>query len=123
MKIVITGFGKFNGVENNPTTELVAHFASEFQTSYSSSNNKVECKVLEVSCGAVDEFYAASNFDFKNTVFIHLGVHGRAKSIILEQQGWNDKTFRCPDERGYNPDAVKICSDLDLYSTIKSNFR
>ena len=36
-------------------------------------------------------------------VWIHLGVHGGAHCVHLEQCAYNDISFRVPDERGYQP--------------------
>ncbi len=126
-RLVLTGFGKFNGVENNPTTALVAHFREELAQQQETLlpgavGDRYECHVLEVSVGAVDELYESAHFDFEDCKFVHLGVNSRATSIALEMQAWNDKSFRVPDERGYNPEAVPIDCNSELNSSLQSSY-
>jgi hypothetical protein len=42
-------------------------------------------------------------------LWLHFGVHGGAKTFLLEQRAYNDATFRCPDERGY-----MVCVNNDI---------
>jgi pyroglutamyl-peptidase len=52
----------------------------------------------------------------KYIVFLHLGVHGAAHCFNLENTGWNDADFRCPDERGWTPVKEPIIAENGLGS-------
>jgi pyrrolidone-carboxylate peptidase len=39
---------------------------------------------------------------------LHLGVHGRAQAYHLEARGYNNCSFRVPDQRGWQPEGLEI---------------
>ncbi|CAM9795416.1 unnamed protein product [Ectocarpus fasciculatus] len=45
------------------------------------------------------------------TVFVHCGVNGGSKRFALETRGFNEATFRVPDEQGYCPSFVPVERD------------
>eukprot|EP01130_Rhizamoeba_saxonica_P013852 TRINITY_DN595_c0_g1_i2.p1 TRINITY_DN595_c0_g1~~TRINITY_DN595_c0_g1_i2.p1 ORF type:complete len:218 (+),score=42.22 TRINITY_DN595_c0_g1_i2:57-710(+) len=115
---VLTGFGKFGGIEDNPTTHLITNLPEYLQSHpLSEQVQVVSYNVYEV---AADPATESLNLDWTNlsnnphfnnaehVVFLHFGVAGNSHNIRLECQGFNNATFRIPDERGYQPDAVPI---------------
>ncbi|MDI9636776.1 hypothetical protein QPK87_39115 [Kamptonema cortianum] len=83
MKWIITGFGPFPGVDENPSAELVKT-ASQATT------------ILDVTFRSVDEFIAQlaqKEWD----AWLMVGVSGKANSMLLETVGRNIV--------GLNPDA------------------
>jgi pyroglutamyl-peptidase len=41
---------------------------------------------------------------------VHLGVHSCATCFHLERCAWNDASFRCPDEAGWQPHGEAVVS-------------
>eukprot|EP00850_Spirogloea_muscicola_P022176 SM000281S10744 [mRNA] locus=s281:58039:60161:+ [translate_table: standard] len=44
----------------------------------------------------------------EQTVWIHLGVNSGASKIAIEKKAFNEATFRCPDEMGWQPQNIPI---------------
>jgi pyrrolidone-carboxylate peptidase len=120
--IVMTGFGAFGSVLTNPTKEMIEYFTEHMKSfSYLTKDNIEEnipviYQVLEVSAEACEEFFQKTLQKLKdlNTAvckeneildlyFIHLGIDANASMIKLERYGYNNKSFRIPDTRGYQP--------------------
>lgn len=108
MKICLTGFGKFSGVETNPTTEIVRAIEEEHwvpTVCMDSADFKFITDVVEVSTTGSDLSLQAlvgsdSAAHTVPTLLIHLGVDGRAEQFKLESTAYNNMTFRVPDELG-----------------------
>ena len=95
-QIVITGFGKFPGVEKNPTETLVELIQKKI------GRDDVHFDVLEVSAQGTSAQLEAlqEKYSGKDTIWIHLGVNMGIKIFNLEQRAYNCADFRCPDVRG-----------------------
>ncbi len=105
-RIVLTGFGRFNGVNDNPTALMVPKLKE-----IAAKLPGVEvaaCEVLEVSAIECLRFFRGMQPDDKDPIFVHLGVASTRTEICLEQCAYNNADFRCPDERGWNPLQVPI---------------
>jgi len=113
----ITGFGKFGGVDNNPTEVLVKALPSFMRSNPLGKNATIDrCQILEVSGQGAKEGLE----DIRNTVFqsagqqrvwLHLGVDANAKTFKLEKCAWNEAKFRIADERGWEPKDECIVAD------------
>jgi hypothetical protein len=111
--VVLTGFGKFQGVEKNPTTEIVQEFKD--------SSNIGNCSVLvsptifetaattslETFQGIAEQVTNHPDYGQSNTKFVfvsfrirehvplltflqlHLGVNGKGKRFALETAAYN----------------------------------
>lgn len=115
-------------VPDNPTSTLVRRLQKEASSLKAQRVNVLETHIMETSADAVRkevcEMYtrvcskgnasvveAAAATSSSSTaaeggitiVFLHLGVNYRGTQFQLEQCGYNDATFRIPDERGYQP--------------------
>ena len=127
----LTGFGPFHGVPDNPTSWLMYTLPSALEEWKDKPKNiTITCEVLETSAqGSLEQFnimQAALQEHSADDIhmWIHFGVNGKAKVFNLELQAFNEATFRCPDERGYQcsnqlivaEEKTKLCSDLDLAS-------
>lgn len=98
-KVFVTGFGKFCGIADNPTTHLAAWLAQ-------SSLDLAGHAVLDVAVQDVTEWFDENQISFagENPPFLlHLGVDGGAEEFALECTSYNTIDFRCPDERQYQP--------------------
>eukprot|EP00531_Pseudo-nitzschia_arenysensis_P008224 CAMPEP_0116134416 /NCGR_PEP_ID=MMETSP0329-20121206/10632_1 /TAXON_ID=697910 /ORGANISM="Pseudo-nitzschia arenysensis, Strain B593" /LENGTH=242 /DNA_ID=CAMNT_0003629121 /DNA_START=22 /DNA_END=753 /DNA_ORIENTATION=- len=117
---VITGFGPFGGVEENPTTVIVSKIdlylrsslKGDSETHASTVADRIkECVIVETSAQAVNETleriqtqYCCSCDDDENSkiLLLHLGV-GRSQGFRLESCAYNEATFRISDQKGYQP--------------------
>lgn len=101
---VVTAFGPFHTVKQNPTQVLLESFTKEELTAL----NVILTKVLSVSVDGVDEFFASiedlpEKWKGKCIVFLHLGVYQSSMTINIEQYAKNKKHFFVPDANNYKP--------------------
>lgn len=121
-KVIVTGFGSFSGVENNPTTLLI----SELELINAYKDEKYSFQVLEVSVESCDhylqqlltkldeELKTLSLEEIIDVCCIHLGVDSNATKIKLEQCAYNNMNFRVPDQREFQPSMTPILSPLPV---------
>lgn len=120
----VTGFGKFRGVLLNPTSEAVPRLRDYFASNHAGSSVAADrvvlapTRVLEVAGEAVDEQMhelrdVALTGEGKDAtiVFLHFGVAAGAPAFALEMSGYNEASFRVPDERGSQPFRAPIDPD------------
>lgn len=138
---VITGFGPFGGVDENPTTCIVRQLDSHLRSSNpdcpsSASNNTNGCNVALADCVKEYIVLETSAEDVNKTmdrvkreyieapkakeqerpqkiVLLHLGV-ARSSCFRLEACAYNEATFRIPDQKGYQPMATPIVPSHEL---------
>eukprot|EP00980_Cylindrotheca_fusiformis_P012424 scaffold3046_cov105-Cylindrotheca_fusiformis.AAC.23 len=120
ISFIITGFGPFGDVPNNPSTILVGELKDYL---IATGNEELAARieqtlVLETSAQdvrkAVDEMATTKTSNKKKIVYLHLGVNYKGTGFKLEQCAYNDATFRIPDQQGYKPEKTVILEDLDL---------
>ncbi|KAL6750996.1 hypothetical protein V8C86DRAFT_2792921 [Haematococcus lacustris] len=104
VRIVLTGFGSFPGVPQNPTEQLLAEFAARPPLPLA------ECSVLPVAAQDVDEWHVTKLQPLLRSLpadeallICHLGVDGQGHHVKLEQCSYNDASFRMADVRGFQP--------------------
>lgn len=131
--LVVTGFGPFGGVEENPSNILIRELPKFLQQSSNSAEDAWKAKLLhrvkewqvvETSAeGAQEELKSlykrmeSDKLDSKTTVvFLHLGVNVFGEGFQVESCAYNDASFRIPDERGYQPTSVPILDHQPLGS-------
>ena len=122
VKIVFTAFGKFQGVENNPTKDILKYIQSIKNFKQSMYKNICYTALIEVSAKGVSEHLLRIRDSIRNKyptekiIFIHMGVNGKAEKIHLENTGWNLMDFRVPDERKEQPRNTLIVNNDKLKS-------
>jgi pyroglutamyl-peptidase len=137
--IVVTGFGLFAGVSDNPSRQLVESYAENPQV----TTQGTLCSVLEVSVNACsqfhDTFFNSSEIEQNeigtvaipckvegrtegSSIFVHIGVDSKARQMKLEQSAYNNMSFRVPDEAGFQPQNCVISSDHPLDEPLSSDF-
>ncbi|EQC41652.1 hypothetical protein SDRG_01610 [Saprolegnia diclina VS20] len=114
MKIIVTGFGQFGKIVENPTTTLAQKLKG--------NANATEVFVLEVSADGLNEalapYWAEAEASDEPFIFLHMGVSHKGTAINLEQVGYNVADFRIPDMRGWEPAAEPIAPNgPESYST------
>ncbi|KAL3817812.1 hypothetical protein ACHAXA_002679 [Cyclostephanos tholiformis] len=126
-RFVVTGFGPFRGVSDNPTSVLSRRLGEVVGGATAVPAGRpgprrvflLESRVMETSASAaradVGGIYGRlesssrveddGDVDDGNitTVVLHLGVDRNATAFKLERCAYNDATFRVPDEGGYMP--------------------
>lgn len=117
--LIITGFGRFNGVDDNPSMRIINELiAAEFQKQVPAFDCILE--TLEVSVEKCNAFFSEleeqinSSSNNSPMLMVHIGVDGKAETIKLEQTAYNDMTFRVPDERGFQPQNESIVSQYEF---------
>ena len=137
-RFVVTGFGPFNGVPDNPTSLLVKELPANLQKRADNDHadnsdasvarllaNCTETMIVETSAQAARKEISMLQKKlepFPSAIVLHLGVDAGGKAFKLESCAYNDATFRVPDEQGYRPDKVKILDSCALGSTLTTSF-
>ena len=116
INVVMTGFGPFGGVPDNPSAVLAHSVMENHPTSH--SWRVVKCKILEVSKQACDTELMSIFDTFKSSsnskgegksqavepspifLHVHLGVHSGANCFHVERKAYNIDDFRIPDNNG-----------------------
>jgi hypothetical protein len=109
VSVVVTGFGAFHGVKENPT-EALCTFLERPQEGVDRLDGVQlvgRPKALTVAAQDVQEWVGGDLAELEEelsssggpVVLLHMGV-GSPGPFKLESTAWNNATFRCPDERG-----------------------
>lgn len=106
--VYLTGFKKFGEHTVNPTEEAVK----------SVSMAGVTCSIVEVTTADVDKYIERISEEVgrrkgQRVLHLHFGV-GPNKVYRPESFGYNNKTFRIPDNLGYQPQNEKITQEHQL---------
>jgi len=126
--VVITGFGPFGGVKENPSMLLVAELIAQYEKNgfnmflpQENKDAKYDCKlvfkfqVLEVSVQDCNDMYKKYPVrEDEEFIFVHIGVDAGGVKIKLEEMAYNNMSFRIPDERGYQPTESPIISNESM---------
>ena len=130
VRLVVTAFGKFHGVANNPTKDILQQIQSVRNFKDSVYKDIVYTALIEVSAEGASEHLRRirksiqDKYPTERIVFIHMGVHGKATVIHLENTAWNLMDFRVPDERNQQPRKELIVKDNNLkFLETKINIR
>lgn len=89
MRLLVTGFGPFRDLQENPSSVLASDLASSLEW--------VESRTLEVSWEAVRDFTAGDFSDYSGILM--LGVSAKAETLLIEGVGRNFAS-PSPDVRG-----------------------
>ncbi len=129
LRIVVTGFGPFQGVSSNPSETLVKQLIGQGESSDKSP--LLSSHVLETSAaGALAELEgihadltAQGLGNEENLLFVHLGVRHDIEGFRLESVGYNEASFKVPDERAFQPQGQAVSTtnadtNHSLFSTL-----
>lgn len=125
--MVVSGFGPFGGVEENPSNILIRDLPpsllhGEKNSSWKSDihNQVAEWLVVETSTQGVQSTVnrltqLASTPNSNNIptkyIFLHMGVNVNGTGYQIEKSAYNDASFRIPDERGFQPQGELVVDD------------
>jgi pyroglutamyl-peptidase len=119
VSVHITGFGRFKGVDDNPSCHLARGLVTAaIEAAHDPRIHVASSRVVEVSIDAANaaltEIFECVHDEGTRTIIVHLGVAASAKRFHLEEQAANECTFRCPDESGAQPQGQCICHAFAL---------
>ncbi|GJD11459.1 hypothetical protein Gasu2_55970 [Galdieria sulphuraria] len=112
----LTGFGRFHRVSQNPTEFLVKQVVT----------TTVATTSVKGAQQALDEVYGKLHRDKSvRNVIIHCGVDASANCFRLEERAYNEASFSCPDESGWQPKVVPIddTKPVDSFLVTSINIR
>lgn len=122
-RVLLTGFGKFHGVEDNPTKKIIEYLKANQSSELCFDGVCFTLDVLEVSVdGVKDQIDYSGDASSCYDMYIHLGVDSGSQKIKLEECAYNNMSFRCEDERGYSPMEVAINESCTLDEPLKTAF-
>ena len=128
ISFIITGFGPFGGVADNPTTTLVQELqhiypinSSDPLTQQSDELNVLSYQLIDTCISGVKK--ASSEIEslilestrrtnhHHHVVILHLGVNAGGDTFQLETTAFNEASFRIPDNEGNQPKKEHIDKD------------
>ncbi|CEF63142.1 Peptidase C15, pyroglutamyl peptidase I family and Peptidase C15, pyroglutamyl peptidase I-like family-containing protein [Strongyloides ratti] len=130
--LLLTGYGPFNHITENPSKAIVTELYKEFEDNKQNFPYNLEIKILPVSYKSVHDemkqYYQREDIDY----FIHLGVDSTSKYIIFETEAESHGYFSedidgcvpedncCIVQKGGEPQTLKssfplhkICSEMN----------
>jgi pyroglutamyl-peptidase len=124
VSFIITGFGPFGNIQENPSTILVTELAAYLATCGKDdlAARIAQTKIMETSVqdvrATLDGFYEeSSNKNNKKRttgsnsrviIYLHIGVNYMGTGMQLEQCAYNEATFRIPDQQGFQPQSELV---------------
>ena len=93
MKILILGYGSYNGYLFNSCIDV----ALEIKNRLSTNGNTVYVKILRVSLSEVSNFFSNELEKIQPDIIIGLGMYPGARMPILEAAAINIASYRIPD--------------------------
>jgi pyroglutamyl-peptidase len=103
MKTLLTGFGPFESIVDNPSSRIIRHFEAE-----GAPGHDLTTVVLPVSFQRADEEITRLLLEGRYDAALLLGVAGRDERIRLEACGRNVNRAGRPDVDGHLPDGEPI---------------
>jgi len=131
VSFVLTGFGKFGNITENPTTTLIRRIVTLMNENDGDGGNNISmCKIIKTAASNItndldDIIIHTINLEEsiscqrnKHIVFIHLGVDYKANTFKLETTAYNEASFRIPDEDGFQPKKQQIDGSLPIHERL-----
>ncbi len=103
--ILITGFGPFPGVPDNPSEKLVKR-AAQLRLA---DNFSVQARVLPTEFGAAGKALRQAIAEVKPDIVICFGVAARSGQIRVERAAWNTVTTERKDAAGCTAQSAVVC--------------
>ena len=109
MRVLVTGFEAFGGMDSNPTHALIR--ALQNQEVPFPKTMKVEGLLLPVSFSEVFSVFAEKVESFNPDVILSFGLARNRDAVELETVAVNEINADIPDNRGIRPMRQKISSE------------
>ncbi|PRP80705.1 hypothetical protein PROFUN_11578 [Planoprotostelium fungivorum] len=116
----VTGFGPFFGVEKNPTElkDIIEIQSVSVLQKVAAVDTLLTLHELQLEQTRVTESSEGQS-ETDQTVWLHMGVGTQTPEYNLEKFGWNEATFRAPDQRGWSPNKQALLPKI--YPSINQN--
>lgn len=108
-RLLLTGFGPFPGVPDNPTAALVA--ALDGWAPQGKGDWQVHGAVFVTEWNGLAERHQQALADVQPALGLHLGVHGKATALHVESTAHNALDFGRPDAAGVQVRGALIAAD------------
>ncbi|VDL18830.1 unnamed protein product [Hymenolepis diminuta] len=123
-RVIVTGFGPFNGIVENSSTVAALNLKNKWSNIPSCSQNSTELIVIpnvEVSYESADKVTTIIWNEIKPDLVIHVGVSAGAQKIEIETQSKSGPYVRGGRDGHQHPESCIncICSDLNLEAACK----
>lgn len=102
IRILITGFGSFPGVSQNPTERLVFALARQ-KARFARLGVELHVCVLPVTYSGAAAKIAALTSSLRPHAVLHFGYAGRRSAICVETRALNRTSVLHPDAKGFTP--------------------
>jgi pyroglutamyl-peptidase len=132
-RFIVTGFGPFGGVKDNPTTVIVRKLQGYLEQSSATHLAALldDCILLETSaqdvnrtCDRLEAELAKVDGGHENKrILLHLGVDESSSMFKLESCAYNEATFRIPDQQGYQPLNVSIFDEEEYQCCLRTSLK
>jgi pyroglutamyl-peptidase len=134
-RFVITGFGPFGALRDNPTAVIVRNLQSFLERTKETAHLASlidDCILLETSVQDVNRVCDRLQMDFfkggdndepppRSRILLHLGVDEKSHLFKLESCAYNESTFRIPDQQGYQPRNISIFEEQEYKSCLRTS--
>lgn len=133
LRFIVTGFGPFGDVHENPTTIIVKKlcaFLKQERGDWEALAKLIDdCIILETSTQGVKKICEQlqngstkeSSDGTSRKILLHLGVDESSKCFKLEACAYNQATFRIPDVRGYRPFNESIFEEEQYAACLRTS--
>lgn len=98
MKVLLTGFTKFIGIQVNPTEYVMRHKAQQLQEAL--APHSIHCHVLQTEYAKSGEEIVKLVDTYQPDLVVSLGVSARAKAVKLERTAQNLDNANIADNAG-----------------------
>ena len=112
MRTLLTGFGPFGDVVDNPSARIATHFAAS-----GVPGHELTVRILPVSFERASEEITRLLMEGGFDLAVMLGVAGRDSEIRVETCARNQDEARIPDCDGRQPSGCIAESGLEIYET------
>ena len=132
VSFIITGFGPFQGIHENPTQSLVHKIRHRYHDHH--KRNHIHMEIDDIHTHVFQTAAVTVKDELEHLLFltqqinnrcnehkkqiecrssvvvilIHLGVNYKGQQFQLEKYAYNNATFRVPDENGDQPNEGKV---------------
>ncbi len=104
-KILITGFSKFSGIENNPSESLVRHLKEE---GWLIGEYDIRYVIFKTQYREVENEISNLLNTFNPDLIVSFGLNANAKGFEIERFARNFVSLEKLDDSGYSPETIVI---------------
>jgi pyroglutamyl-peptidase len=124
ISFILTGFGNFGGITDNPTSHLVKLVDIENEDRVTILSRQTVEVSTRGCLNFIEEIKNKLMFEHRTDnenlfIVVNFGVNGGSSDICLENSSYNKAHFSIPDAQNNQPRLEKICNEMDLDQEVK----